>query len=86
MRLASGPQVRRQAKGCDGLLTEAWTEHLSTRRGRNFTDGQRGEEQRKGTGLQWSRASYRVRCITVSAREGERLACGVHETPGPTWQ
>jgi hypothetical protein len=28
MRLASGLQVRRQAKGCDGQLTEAWMEHL----------------------------------------------------------
>jgi hypothetical protein len=51
MWLASGPQVRRQAKGCDGQLTEAWMEHLGAGHGRNFTDGQRGEEQRKGTGL-----------------------------------
>jgi hypothetical protein len=56
MQLASGPQARRQAKVCDGQLTEAWMEHLGTGRGRNFTGGQRGEEQRKGTGLGGYRA------------------------------
>jgi hypothetical protein len=52
MRLASGPQARRQAKGCDGQLTKAWMEHLGAARGRNFTGEQHGEEHRKGTGLE----------------------------------
>jgi hypothetical protein len=41
---------RRQAKGCDRQLTEAWMEHLGAGRGQNFTGRQHGEEQRKGTG------------------------------------
>jgi hypothetical protein len=51
MRLASGPQARRQVKGCVGQLTEAWMEHLGAGHCQNFIGGQRGEEQRKGTGL-----------------------------------
>jgi hypothetical protein len=43
-------------------------------------------EKRKGTGLGGYRAPYRVGCVTVSAREGERLTCGVRETLGPAWQ
>jgi hypothetical protein len=43
-------------------------------------------EQRKWTGLGGYRAMYRVGCVMVSAREGERLTCGARETPGPTWQ
>jgi hypothetical protein len=56
MRLASSLQARRQAKGCDGWLTEAWMEHIGMRHGRNFIGRQRGEEQRKGTGLKRYRA------------------------------
>jgi hypothetical protein len=52
MRLASGPQARWQARGCDGQLTEAWTEHLGVGHGHNFTGGQRGEEHRMGMGLE----------------------------------
>jgi hypothetical protein len=51
MQLASGPQARWQARGCDRQLTKAWMEHLGVGCGRNFTGGQRGEEQRKGMGL-----------------------------------
>jgi hypothetical protein len=52
MQLASGPQARQQAKGCDGQLTKAWMKHLGTGRGPNFTGGQhtRGVEEGDGFG------------------------------------
>jgi hypothetical protein len=43
-------------------------------------------EQRKGMGLGGYRARYRVGCVTVPAREGVRLTCGVREALGPAWQ
>jgi hypothetical protein len=43
-------------------------------------------EQRKGMGLGGYRARYQVGCVTVPAREGVRLTCGVREALGPAWQ
>jgi hypothetical protein len=68
MSLASGTHARWQARGCDGQLTEAWTEYLGVGRGQNFIGGQRGEEQRKGMSLRIELGPGSARCWAVAEK------------------
>jgi hypothetical protein len=48
MQLASGPQARGQAKGCDGQLTEARMDLLGMGCGQNFTGGHVARSRGRG--------------------------------------
>jgi hypothetical protein len=80
--------VRDGARRCNSGLSAG--QHWGTARGwpvdRNCTDERHEAGAEEGDGFGRVPGVVAIGCITVSAREGERLTCGVLKTLGLAWQ